>query len=79
MRTVLWAFSQIIYYIYFKSSWQGAQTNIYCCLEDGLINGEYYSDCRVGGAFYRNKQISDPKLAAKLWQFSEDLLKPYLD
>ena len=29
-----------------KDCWQGAQTQIHCCLSDDLINGAYYMDCR---------------------------------
>ena len=29
-----------------KNCWQGAQTQIHCCLSDDLVNGAYYMDCR---------------------------------
>ena len=43
-------FSQQIYpfatYLFGKNCEQGAQTSIYCCLEDDLVNGGFYADCR---------------------------------
>ena len=36
----------IILPLFGKNCWQGAQTQIHCCLSDDLINGAFYMDCR---------------------------------
>merc|ERR1712211_41792 len=62
-----------------KSWYQGAQTQIYCCVEDGLKNGEYFTECRPGMFYTRSKEMMDPKLSKELWEFSENLVQPHLN
>jgi len=62
-----------------KSCYQGAQTQIYLCVEDGLKNGEYFTECRPGMFYTRNKEMMDPKLSKELWEFSENLVRPHLN
>ncbi|CAK56013.1 unnamed protein product (macronuclear) [Paramecium tetraurelia] len=64
-----------IYFIFTKSCLQGAQTTLQCALEDydKLVDGGYYSDCKIKQPLFANKQ-----LAEKLWEFSTEKLKPYL-
>ncbi|CAK90884.1 unnamed protein product (macronuclear) [Paramecium tetraurelia] len=59
----------------FKSSLQGAQTTLQCALEDydKLVDGGYYSDCKL-----KQPNIANKQLAEKLWEFSDEKLKPYL-
>ena len=38
--------NSIILPLFGKNCWQGAQTQIHCCLSDDLINGAFYLDCR---------------------------------
>jgi hypothetical protein len=33
---------------------QGAQTSIYCCLEDNLVNGEFYSGIKLNSIAYNS-------------------------
>ena len=66
-----------LFWLLTKSSRQGAQTNIYCALEDfdKLQGGSYYSDCKV-------KKETLPKTwekdIEKFWIISEEQVKPYL-
>ncbi|XP_055949854.1 retinol dehydrogenase 13-like [Argiope bruennichi] len=57
----------------FKSPMIGAQTTIYCAVEEKLANesGHYYCDCTVISA---SSKAQDDKLARKLWDVSEDLI-----
>lgn len=47
----------------FKTPVEGAQTNIYCILEDdaNLVKGGYYKDCKI--AKTKSPQVEDPLLA----------------
>jgi len=56
--------------LYGKSVPQGAQTSLYCCLEDGLKNGDYFSDCKPGVWYMKNPDIYSPYHAKQLWDFS---------
>lgn len=49
----------------------GAQTTLYCALEDydKLKGGAYYSDC------VEKKTKATSQEAEKLWLFTEDLIK----
>ncbi len=54
----------------FKTATQGAQTNIYCLLEDDqkLVKGGYYADCKPTKTL--STQVEDKELARKLWEES---------
>ncbi|CAG0892195.1 unnamed protein product [Cyprideis torosa] len=52
-----------------KSATEGAQTSIYCAVEDGLTSGGYYSDCQLGG-WMMNSQTEDVELRRKFWEAS---------
>lgn len=60
----------IVGLLYGKSLIQGAQTTLYCCLEDGLTNGQYFADCKPGVWYLKNPNIHEPRLADQLWKFS---------
>lgn len=51
----------------FKNSTQGAQTNLYCVLEDDnkLVKGGYYSDCKLTPT--NAPQVEDREAATRLW------------
>ncbi|XP_047737742.1 retinol dehydrogenase 11-like isoform X1 [Hyalella azteca] len=53
-----------------KSAELGAQTNIYCAVDDAVAHqsGRYYSDCRELRTY---RLANDDSLAAKLWATSE--------
>lgn len=66
-------------YLVGRNVYQGAQTSLFCCIADGLVNGEYYADCRLAKSYLKNKTASDPEKAKQLWRFSESLLSQHLE
>lgn len=65
-------------YLLGKNVYQGTQTNLYCCLADDLINGEYYSDCRLATWYMKHRSVADPKEGKRLWDFTQNFLAPQL-
>ena len=65
-----------IFWLLSKSSKQGAQTQLYCALEDfdKIQGGKYYSDCRV-----QQKKLPKTfeKDQEKLWDISEEFVKEF--
>ena len=57
-----------------KTPFHGAQTTLYCTLEDSIENesGKYYSDCKVTKT--STKHAEDMEAAKKLWDLSEKLV-----
>lgn len=55
----------------FKNSTQGAQTNLYCLLEEDnkLLKGGYYVDCKL--AQTKSAQVEEREAASRLWAESE--------
>jgi hypothetical protein len=58
---------------FLKTPLQGAQTTIYCCLEESIQNhsGRYYSDCKEKMAASTTMSEEDAK---RLWELSEKLV-----
>ncbi len=56
-----------------KTPRQGAQTTLYCCLEESIAkeSGKYYSDCKEASTLDKANNVEDQK---KLWQISERLV-----
>ena len=56
-----------------KTPFHGAQTTLYCCLEDKIEHesGNYYSDCAQKPA---SPQGQDAEAAKKLWELSEKMV-----
>ena len=56
-----------------KTPFHGAQTTLYCCLEDKIENesGNYYSGCRK---INPQPEGQDMEQAKKLWEISEKLV-----
>ena len=56
-----------------KTALQGAQTSLYCALEDldKLKAGGYYKDCKLAT---ENKLVKDEENAKKLWDITEKLI-----
>ncbi|KAM6979552.1 retinol dehydrogenase 13 [Aplochiton taeniatus] len=56
-----------------KSPWEGAQTTIYCAVDESEANasGLYYSDCAPKEAA---PQACDDEAARKLWELSADMV-----
>ncbi len=64
----------MISWLLFKTPLQGAQTNIYCAVEEGIESksGQYFSDCKVKKL--TNPQATDDDIAERLWDVSEQLV-----
>ena len=58
-----------------KTPWQGAQTTIYCAVQEGIEkhSGSYFADCKVKKV--TNPQGTDDAIAARLWEVSAKLVK----
>jgi len=58
-------------YFFTKSCAEGAQTTIYCAVDESLAtkNGRYYVDCAEKEP---NLMAKDKKLAKRLWELSEE-------
>lgn len=56
---------------------EGAQTNIYLCLEehDKLIKTQYYTNLKPK---VPSKKAQDSKLAEEFWKFSNEEMKLYI-
>ena len=56
-----------------KTPFHGAQTTLYCCLEDSIENesGLYYSDCDKK---LPSKHGQNDEMAKKLWDLSEKMV-----
>lgn len=64
----------VIFHPFMKTPELGAQTNIYCSLDEKCANetGLYYSDCAVTTP---NQKAFNEEYAMKLWKMSEELVK----
>lgn len=62
-----------VFYLLSKSSYYGAQTQLYCALEqyDKLVKGGYYSDCKIKPS---SLESNDPQIAKRLWMVSEEMV-----
>lgn len=69
-----WYFRMIypVMRVFIKTPLQGAQTQLYCCLEESIADhsGRYYSDCKEKQPSARARSEEDAK---KLWEISEKL------
>ena len=68
LRPVLW----FVMYFFFKTTYGGAQTSVYCAVAEELknISGEYFKDCALKEC---NVLAKDDALAEELWKQSEQL------
>lgn len=64
---------QILFAPFYKTPEQGAQTTIYCALDEGVAkdNGMYYADCALKAPHSR---ANDVEMAKKLWDVSWKLV-----
>jgi len=60
------------FFLWFKNSQEGAQTSIFCAVEEGLEehSGKYFADCALAK---QSEASKDDGLAKKLWEASEIL------
>lgn len=58
---------------FFKTPEQGAQTTIYCAVDENLANesGNYYAECAIKEPWAQAKSVED---AEKLWEASWKLV-----
>lgn len=58
---------------FLKSSWEGAQTSLYCTLAEGLepLSGKYFRDCK---RTWMSPKARNDKTAKRLWNVSCELL-----
>ena len=68
----LMMFSNLLFSRFFKTPEEGAQTNIYCSVQEGLesLSGEYFADCAQTKS---HKWTHDVEKAKALWKMSEQL------
>jgi len=64
---ILWPF----HHFFVKTPFFGAQTTLYCCLNDHISNGGYYSDCRQK---IPCRRALDERAGKKLWDISEKMV-----
>nr|XP_023026933.1 retinol dehydrogenase 11-like [Leptinotarsa decemlineata] len=59
--------------IFYKTAPEGAQTQIYCAIENGLekYSGQHFHDCKLVS---RYKSARDPELAKAVWEESERIV-----
>ncbi|KAG5897812.1 hypothetical protein JTB14_011812 [Gonioctena quinquepunctata] len=59
--------------VFYKTATEGAQTQIYCAIENGLEqhSGQHFHDCKL---VKRYKSASDPALAKAVWEESERIV-----
>lgn len=62
-----------IAYVSFKTPWEGAQTTIYCAVDETLegVSGKYFADCKVSSS---SKASLDDDMAERLWKVSTQLV-----
>ena len=60
--------------MFVKSTWQGAQTSIYCAVTEGLenVSGKYFADCKA--MEFSNPLATDEAVCERLWQVSAQLV-----
>ena len=70
-QAILWPIRKI----FMKNCWEGAQTSIFCAVDESLdgVTGKYYADCQE--AKFLNPQAEDEDLAKKLWEKSAELVQ----
>ncbi|KAL7714860.1 Restnol dehydrogenase [Entamoeba marina] len=84
VRTALWQyFPEIVriilqpfLYIFFKSPEEGIQTTLHLIMEENIVNGAYYADCKPSK---RNKLVENVSACDKFWEESMEAVKDYLN
>ena len=57
---------------FLESTVQGAQTSIYCAVQEGIegLSGSYFSDCALASS---SRVSQDVEMAKQLWEVSEEM------
>ncbi|KAL7713248.1 Restnol dehydrogenase [Entamoeba marina] len=84
VRTDLWKhfslFARIIMspitYIFFKSPEEGIQTTMHLIMEENIVNGAYYDNCKPAP---RNPLVENEELCNQLWNDSMEAVRDYLN
>jgi len=60
--------------IFFKTSWQGAQTSIYCAVSEEMegVSGKYLADCKIQKL--TTEEANSDEIAEKLWRVSSQMV-----
>ncbi|EDV18917.1 uncharacterized protein TRIADDRAFT_34454 [Trichoplax adhaerens] len=63
---------QPLYWLFMKTAKQGAQTSIYCAIDESIdgVTGKYFADCREAKCAPQGR---DDGAAKKLWELSEEM------
>ena len=61
-------------FLFLKTPWQGAQTTIYCAVDEAVegVSGKYFKDCKVAPP--STKAAVDDEMAERLWDVSTELV-----
>lgn len=65
-------------YVFMKTPFEGAQTTIFCAVDESLnnVSGKYFSDCKEKKLLNHASNETD---AVKLWQISDELVNSKLN
>ena len=60
--------------IFFKTSWQGAQTSIYCAVSEEMegVSGKYLTNCEIQKL--TTAAANDEAAAERLWRVSAQMV-----
>ncbi|KAL5487321.1 hypothetical protein EMCRGX_G019910 [Ephydatia muelleri] len=74
LESILSFFLIPINYIFWKSPMEGAQTTIYCAVDEAVegVSGKYFKDCKVAAP--HTKAAVDDDMAERLWKVSAELV-----
>ena len=61
----------------FKNTAQGAATQTLMVVDPAFVPGEWYVDCNVTDQ-YLHPTAKDPETGKRLWNVTEEMIKPYL-
>ena len=70
---LMYSLLQIVFHVFSKTPESGAQTSIYCAVEESLENetGKYYEDCKEAKPSKEANNVEDAK---KLWEVTMDMV-----
>lgn len=68
LQPLIW----LVAYFFFKTTYAGAQTSVYCAVAEDLkdVSGEYFADCTLAEC---SALAKDEKVSTELWKLSQQL------